>query len=62
MEAVKKAVTETRRQLRKIIRASGLSEEELLSGLKEEREKLYKETYGKKRAKGLFKIKGQVFF
>jgi AbrB family looped-hinge helix DNA binding protein len=40
---------EARRQIRRIIRASGLSEEELLTGLKEEREKLYKETYGKKK-------------
>ncbi len=41
---------EARRQIRRIIKASGLSEEELLTGLKEEREKLYKETYGKKKA------------
>lgn len=41
---------EARRQIRKIVKASGLSEKELLSGLKEEREKLYKETYGKKKA------------
>ena len=40
---------EARRQIRKIIKASGLSEEELLTGLKEEREKLYKETYVKKK-------------
>lgn len=40
---------EARRQIRKIVRASGLSEEELLSGLKEQREILYKETYGKKK-------------
>lgn len=40
---------EARRQLRKIIKASGISAEKLLSGLKEEREKLYKETYGKKK-------------
>ena len=41
---------EARRQIRKIVKASGLSEKELLSGLKEEREKLYKETYGRKKA------------
>lgn len=41
---------EARRQIRKIVKASGLSEKELLSGIKEEREKLYKETYGKKKA------------
>lgn len=40
---------EARRQIRKIIKASGISAEELLAGLKEEREKLYKETYGKKK-------------
>jgi AbrB family looped-hinge helix DNA binding protein len=40
---------EARRQLRRIMRASGLSEKELLKGLGEERELLYKETYGKKR-------------
>jgi AbrB family looped-hinge helix DNA binding protein len=39
---------EARRQLRKIMKASGLSEKELLKGLKEERESLYKETYDKK--------------
>ena len=41
---------EARRQIRKILKASGISEEELLTGLKEEREKLYKETCGKKKA------------
>ena len=40
---------EARRQIRRIIKASGLSEKELLTGIKEEREKLYKETYGKKK-------------
>lgn len=40
---------EARRQIRKIVKASGISPEELLTGLKEEREKLYKETYGKKK-------------
>lgn len=40
---------EARRQIRKIVKASGVSPEELLAGLKEEREKLYKETYGKKK-------------
>ena len=42
------ALDEARRELRKIIKASGLSEEELLKGLQEEREGLYQETYGKK--------------
>jgi AbrB family looped-hinge helix DNA binding protein len=40
---------EARRQIRRIIKASGISEEDLLAGLKEEREKLYKEAYAKKR-------------
>lgn len=40
---------EARRQIRKIVKASGISAEELLTGLKEERGKLYKETYGKKK-------------
>ena len=43
------ALDEARRELRKIIKASGLSEKELLKGLQEEREGLYQETYGKKR-------------
>jgi len=40
---------EARRQLRKIMKASGLTEKELLKGLEEGRELLYKETYGKKK-------------
>ena len=40
---------EARRQMRRIMKASGLSEKELLKGLEEERESLYRETYGKKR-------------
>ena len=40
---------EARRQIRKIMKASGLSEKELLRGLQEERELLYEETYGKKK-------------
>ncbi|HSB31831.1 MAG TPA: AbrB/MazE/SpoVT family DNA-binding domain-containing protein [Candidatus Sulfobium mesophilum] len=40
---------EARRQIRRIMKASGLSEKELLKGIKEEREALYRETYGKKR-------------
>jgi AbrB family looped-hinge helix DNA binding protein len=40
---------EARRQIRRIMKASGLSEKELLKGLEEERESLYRETYGKKR-------------
>jgi len=38
---------EARRLLRKILKESGFSIEELLAGLKEEREILYKEIYGK---------------
>jgi AbrB family looped-hinge helix DNA binding protein len=39
---------EARREIRKLLKATGLSEEDLLKGLQEEREKLYQETYGKK--------------
>jgi AbrB family looped-hinge helix DNA binding protein len=41
---------EVRREIKKILRASGISLDDLLTGLKEEREKLYQETYGKKTA------------
>ena len=47
MAIIKTPVAKTKKQIRKIIKASGISEKELLSGLKKEREKLYKETYGK---------------
>ena len=39
---------DARREIERIIKAAGLSPEDLLAGLKEEREKLYQETYGKK--------------
>ncbi len=39
---------EARREVKKILKASGLSLEDLLAGLEEERQKLYRETYGKK--------------
>jgi bifunctional DNA-binding transcriptional regulator/antitoxin component of YhaV-PrlF toxin-antitoxin module len=39
---------EARREIRKVLKASGLSVEDLLKGLKEERDKLYHETYGRK--------------
>jgi AbrB family looped-hinge helix DNA binding protein len=39
---------EARREIRKLLKASRLSEEDLLKGLQEEREKLYHETYAKK--------------
>ena len=40
---------EARRQLKKILKDSGLTVEDLLSGLKEEREGLYRESYGKRK-------------
>ncbi len=39
---------EARREIKKLVKATGLSEEDLLKGLQEEREKLYQETYGEK--------------
>ena len=39
---------EARREMKKLLKATGLSEEDLLKGLQEEREKLYQETYGEK--------------
>lgn len=39
---------DARRQIRKILKDSSLSVEELMEGLKEEREALYRERYGKK--------------
>jgi AbrB family looped-hinge helix DNA binding protein len=41
---------EARRQLRRIVKESGLSEAEILSDLKKEREALYRETYGKRKS------------
>ena len=38
---------EARREIRKILRASGLSADDVLAGLKEERKSLYEEQYGK---------------
>ena len=40
---------EARREIKKILKASGLSPEDLLTGLNEERETLYEEAYGKKK-------------
>jgi len=40
------ALDEARREIRKLLKASGLSAEDLLKGLQEEREELYQETYG----------------
>lgn len=39
---------EARREMKRIMKEVGLSPEQLLAGLNEEREKLYQETYGKK--------------
>jgi len=39
---------EARREMKKILKASGVSLEDLLAGVKEAREKLYQEAYGKK--------------
>jgi bifunctional DNA-binding transcriptional regulator/antitoxin component of YhaV-PrlF toxin-antitoxin module len=39
---------EARREIKRILKESGISADDLLAGLKEEREKLYQETYGKK--------------
>ena len=39
---------EARREIGKILKASGLTTEDLLEGLREEREKLFEEAYGKK--------------
>lgn len=41
---------EARREIKKIIKASQLSIEDLLAGLKEEREGLYKAKYAKKKS------------
>ena len=37
------------REIRKIMKAAGLSADDLLDGLREEREKLFQETYGRKK-------------
>lgn len=39
---------EVRREIKKLLKASGLSAEEMLAGLQEEREDLFEETYGRK--------------
>ncbi len=39
---------EARREIKKILKASGTSLEDLLAGIQKEREKLYQEAYGKK--------------
>jgi AbrB family looped-hinge helix DNA binding protein len=40
---------EARKQLKKLLKASSLTIEELIEGLKEERAELFKETYGAKK-------------
>jgi AbrB family looped-hinge helix DNA binding protein len=40
---------EARRQLKKLLKASSLTIEELIGGLREERDDLFKETYGAKK-------------
>ncbi len=41
-------IDEARRQIRKILKESGLSVDDVLAGLKEERKTFYEETYGRK--------------
>jgi len=41
---------EARRQIRRIVKESGLTEGEILSGLKKERKALCREKYGKKKS------------
>ena len=41
---------EARRQIRRIVKESGLTEAAILSDLKREREALYREKYGKKKS------------
>ena len=41
---------EARREMRKILKSSGLAAEDVLEGLKEEREKVYQEIYGKNKS------------
>jgi len=42
------ALDEARRELRRLVKAAGISEQDLLQGLQEAREEVYQETYGKK--------------
>jgi AbrB family looped-hinge helix DNA binding protein len=42
---------EARRLIRKILKESGVSAEDVLEGLRGEREAIYRETYGKKRGR-----------
>ncbi len=38
---------DARRQIKRILKEAGISAEDLLAGLKEERQELYQEAYGK---------------
>ena len=40
---------DTRREIKRIMKVTGLSPKELLAGMNEEREKLYQASFGKKR-------------
>jgi len=42
-------IDEARRQLRRLVKASGLTVEELVDGLKEERTEVFEELYGAKK-------------
>ncbi len=44
---------EARREIRRIMKASGVTMEELIEGLEEERKRLYQETYGDEKAQDL---------
>ena len=41
-------LNDARREIKKILKAVGISSKDLLAGLREERERLYQETYGKR--------------
>ncbi|MGZ5468066.1 MAG: AbrB/MazE/SpoVT family DNA-binding domain-containing protein [Candidatus Aminicenantales bacterium] len=49
----KLGLEEARREIRRIMKRAGVTAANLLEGLEEERAKLYEETYGDKKAKGL---------
>jgi hypothetical protein len=49
----KLGLDEARREIRKLMKRAGVSLDDLLDGLKEERAKLYEETYGPKDGQGL---------
>lgn len=46
----KPALDEARREIRKIMKASGMSLDDLLKGIEAEREGLFEETYGERKA------------